>query len=122
MSDSPVVFLHNHLEVHRVATEFAVAAWRIAEKIPRGGGVVADQLKRAAVSTVTSIAEGANRAGDGEKRHKFSIARGEVGEAAAALELGAALGLIPAAEAEAARVLAGLVAAMLTQLIKRWGG
>ncbi len=85
-------------------------------------GPVADQLRRASVSTVTNIAEGANRAGAGEKRQKFSIARGEVGESAAALELGVALGLVPVGEAEAARGLAGRVGAMLTQLIRRWGG
>ncbi len=122
MSQSTVVFPHNNLEVHQVALEFSVAAWKLAEQVPRGGGPVAEQLRRASVSTVTNIAEGANRAGAGEKRQKFSIARGEVGEAAAALELGVALGLVPAAEAEAARVLAGRVGAMLTQLIRRWGG
>ncbi len=116
------VFRHNKLQVHGVALQFSAAAWKLAEQLPRGAGPIAEQLRRAAVSTVTNIAEGANRTGAGEKRLKFSIARGEVGEAAAALELGVALGLLPAADTEAARVLASRVSAMLTQLIRRWGG
>ena len=122
MSQPLIVFPHNKLDVHRVAVELAIASWRMAERMPRGSGPIADQLRRAALSTVTNIAEGANRLGTGEKRQKFSIARGEVGEAAAALEVAVALGLVPVADAEAARVLAARVAAMLTQLIRRFGG
>ena len=55
--------------------------------MPRGDANLADQRSRASVSTVTNIAEGANRLGATEKRQKFSIARGEVGEAAACIEL-----------------------------------
>ena len=87
--------------------------------LPRGNANLANQLSRSSVSTVTNIAEGANRLGTGEKRQKFSIARGEVGEAAACIELAAALGLVPRPEAEAALVLAGRIAAMLTRLIQR---
>lgn len=122
MSEPVPAFPHNKLDVHRVAVEFSVASWHMAAQMPRGSGPLADQLRRAALSTVTNIAEGANRLGVGEKRQKFSIARGEVGEAAAALEVAVALGLVPVPEAEAARVLAGRVAAMLTQLIRRFGG
>jgi len=90
--------------------------------MPRGHGNLADQLSRASVSTVTNIAEGANRRGAGEKRQKFTIARGEVGEAAACIELASALGLVPGLEARAAQILAGRVAAMLTRLIQKFGG
>ena len=55
--------------------------------MPRGNANLSEQLSRASVSTVTKIAEGANRLGTGEKRQKLSIARGEVGEAAACIEL-----------------------------------
>lgn len=90
--------------------------------MPRGHSSLADQMGRASVSTVTNIAEGANRLGTGEKRQKFSIARGEVGECAACIELAAALGFVPSPDALAAQVLAGRVAAMLTRLIQRFGG
>ena len=122
MSDSSVVFPHHKLDAYHVSVEFAVAVRALIERMPRGNANLADQLARAAVSTVTNIAEGANRLGTGEKRQKFSIDRGEVGEAAACIELAAALGLVPRPEAEAALVLAGRIAAMLTRLIQRFGG
>ena len=122
MSDCSVVFPHHKLDAYNVSVEFAVAVRALIERMPRGNANLADQLSRASVSTVTNIAEGANRLGTGEKRQKFSIDRGEVGEAAACIELAAALGLVPRPEAEAALVLAGRIAAMLTRLIQRFGG
>lgn len=122
MSNPPVLFPHHKLDAYNVSLEFAVAVRALVERIPRGNANLADQLSRASVSTVTNIAEGANRLGAGEKRQKFSIARGEVGEAAACLELASALGLVPVPEAQAAMVLAGRIAAMLTRLIQRFGG
>lgn len=122
MSDSPVVFPHHKLDAYRLAVEFAVAVRALVEHTPRGHANLADQLSRASVATVTNLAEGANRLGTGEKRQKFSIARGEVGEAAACIELAAALGLVPEPEAQAALARAGRIAAMLTQLIHRFGG
>ena len=83
--------------------------------MPRGNANLADQLSRASVSTVTNIAEGANRLGTGENaRSSPSLP--------ACIELAAALGLVPRPEAEAALVLAGRIAAMLTRLIQRFGG
>lgn len=122
MSDSPIVFPHHKLDVYAVAVEFAVAVRALIAHMPRGNAVLADQLSRSSISTVTNTAEGANRLGSGEKRQKFSIARGEVGEAAACIELALALGLVPQPEAKAALVLAGRIAAMLTRLIQRFGG
>lgn len=120
MSDSSVVFAHHKLDAYRLALEFAVAVRALIARMPRGHAALADQLSRASIATVTNLAEGANRLGTGEKRQKFSIARGEVGEAAACVELAAALGLVPAAEAQAAIALADRIAAMLTRLIQRF--
>ena len=122
MSDPTVVFPHHKLDAYRVALELAVAARGLVATMPRGHAGLADQLSRASVSVVMNIAEGANRSGTGEKRQKFSIARGEVGEVAAGIELASALGLVPGAETAAALELASRVAAMLTRLIQRFGG
>ena len=120
MSNPSVVFPHHKLDAYTVSLELAVAARSLVSRMPRGNANLADQLTRASVSTVTNIAEGANRLGTGEKRQKFSIARGEVGECAACIELAAALGLVPSADAAVAMLLAGRVAAMLTRLIQRF--
>ena len=71
-------------------------------------------------NTALLIAEGANRYGAGQKRQRFSEARGECGECAAGLEQAMALKLVPAADAEQATELAARVAAMLTGLLRRW--
>jgi four helix bundle protein len=80
---------------------------------------LADQLLRAATSVALNLGEGANRYSVGEKRAAFSIARGECGEVAVAVEVGARLGLIPEADAARLLELAGRVAAMLTRLVQR---
>ena len=46
-----------------------------------------DQLRRASTSVVLNIAEGANRQSPLEKRRHYIIARGSLGEAAAALDI-----------------------------------
>ena len=55
----------------------------------------------------------------GQKRQRYSEARGECGEVAAALELLMALDLVPRTEAEATLALAARVGAMLTRLVAR---
>ena len=74
---------------------------------------------RASGGVVLLIGEGANRYRAPQKVQRFSEARAECGEAAAAAELLATLKLVPTAEAQSLCELAGRVAAMLTGLIRR---
>ena len=101
MSEPVHTFPHNRLDVYRVAIELAVLVHRLRDRFPRGNAHLADDMNRAAQSVVCNIAEGANRLGAGEKRSRFSIARGEAGECAAAAELAGAIGLVPSADAAA---------------------
>ena len=112
-------FSHKRLDVYRVALEVAARSRTLAERVPRGFKPFADQLLRAAGHTVLLIAEGANRYTAGQKRQRYTEARGECGEVAAAVELLATMRLVPSAEAAAVEHLAGRVAAMLTRLIQR---
>lgn len=52
----------------------------------------------------------------------YPLARGEVGECAAALELAGRLGLAAPLEVAGALTLADRVGAMLTRLVRRFGG
>ena len=54
-------FPQHRLDVYRVAVELAQKTREAAKSIPRGDRSLADQMKRAATSTVLLIAEGANR-------------------------------------------------------------
>ena len=80
-----------------------------------------DQVSRVAPTeaTVLLIGEGANRYSAGQKRQRYSEARGEAGEVAAAAQLLAVLYLVPQTDADTIIALAGRVAAMLTRLIQR---
>jgi four helix bundle protein len=113
-------FAHQRLDVHRVALEMASRSRNIADRVPRGYRSFADQLLRAAGQTVLLIGEGANRYTAGQKRQRYTEARGESGEVASAVELLASLRLAPQAEANEIMHLAGRVAAMLTRLIQRY--
>ncbi len=115
-------FAHHNLHVWHLSKELAVLGRHIAKDIPRGDRDLADQLKRSATAPVLLIGEGANRLNDGEKRQRFNEARGEACEAAVAVELGVALGLVQSERADKMITLADQVAAMLTGLIRRHSG
>jgi len=112
-------FPHHKLDAWRVAVELATKGRKLAERIPTGDRDLAAQLRRSSTASVLLIGEGAGRRTAGNKRARFSEARGECSETAAA-ELAAALGLVPATEAREVVHLAGRVAAMLTRLIQRF--
>jgi len=113
-------FPHHRLEVYNLALEMAVHAKKIADGIPRGHRGMADQLLRASASVVLNIAEGANRMTPGAKRQRYTEARGECGEVAAAVELLMILDLTPVSYCEAVLELASTVGRMLTNLVRRF--
>ena len=113
-------FSHHRLDVFRVALEMARRSRDLADRVPRGYRSFADQLLRAAGQTVLLIGEGANRYTAGQKRQRYTEARGEAGEVASCVELLATLRLAPRVEADELMHLAGRVAAMLTRLIQRY--
>jgi len=112
-------FAHQRLDVYRVALRMAERSRELADRVPRGYRAFADQLLRAAGQTVLLVGEGANRYSSGQKRQRYSEARGEAGEVASAAELLATLRLAPLPDCDAVIALAGRVAAMLTRLIQR---
>lgn len=119
MHDNPHSFTHHRLDAYRVAIQMAQQAKLLADRVPRGYRSFADQLLRAAGQTVLLIGEGANRHTAGQKRQRYSEARGECGEAAVAAELLASLGLLPRRDIEPLMESASRVVAMLTRLIQR---
>ncbi|MCE9580052.1 MAG: four helix bundle protein [Deltaproteobacteria bacterium] len=77
----------------------------------------ADQLRRASLSVVLNLAEGARRRGR-DRTHFFRIAAGSAAEARAALDAAAALGLIAESDAAAAWAQFDAVLAMLWPLTR----
>jgi hypothetical protein len=62
MSHASFPFPHSKLDVFHVALQLAAQARRISVRVPRGYRSFADQLKRAAESTVLLIGKGRQRA------------------------------------------------------------
>ena len=105
---------HERLDVYRVALTLHREVEAIARGLPRGYGALKDQMRRAAISTVCNIAEGANRWSPKDKASRYKIALGECGECAATLDLA---DRADAARIQAAKGAAYRVASMLAKLV-----
>jgi four helix bundle protein len=77
-----------------------------------------DEALRAAKGACLNCAEGAARVTRADKARVFAIARGEVTEAAAAIEIAALLGCAKQDDADRVAALADRAVAMLTRLIR----
>ncbi len=119
MSDKPRALSpslpHNRLVAYAVAVELLRAVHRAGI---RDAGL-RDQAMRAAKSAALNVAEGAGRVTRADKARAYAIARGEAGEAAAALELAACIGAASQAAADRCGALASRLVALLTGLIGR---
>ena len=78
------------LDVYRVALEFQSRAAGLAL---RADAVVRDQLRRASLSIVLNIADGAGQRSRAQTRHLYAIARGSAMESAAILDVLRSLGV-----------------------------
>ena len=112
-------FAHHRLDAYRVALDLFRGVETIAARFPRGHSDLRDQLRRSAAATVRHIAEGANRLHAADKAARFTVAKGEVGECDAVLEMAAILGLAPRPAVDRLRGFSDRVAAMLTGLVRR---
>jgi four helix bundle protein len=112
-------FGHQRLDVYRLALDLFVDVERIAGDLPRGHADLKDQVRRAAAATVRNIAEGANRVHPRDKAARFMVARGEVGECEAALQMIQLLELASSALVDDLRRKSDRIAAMLWGLIRR---
>ena len=85
---------YERLDVYQTALQQLLNAHEIAGLLPHGQGELADQIKRASLSSVLNIAEGCGKFNQLEQRRFFGIARGSAMECAAALDAMEILGLI----------------------------
>src|SRR5262245_30773507 len=77
-----------------------------------------DQATRSAKSAALNCAEAANRSFPKDKARVFAIARGEAGEAAAAVEIAVTLGAAAEASMHKVNTIAQRLIAMLTRLCR----
>lgn len=101
------------LDVYGVALEFQSLASVLAL---RADAVVRDRLRRASLSVVLNIAEGAGQRSRAQKRHHYAIARGSAMESAAILDVLRGHGVASHLEWRQARSLVVRSVQMLTKL------
>jgi four helix bundle protein len=81
------MFSHEKLEVYKRSLEFVDLVLPVLKQLPRGNREIVDQLKRASISLLLNIAEGAGKAAPDDKKRYYSIARGSTLECAAIFDL-----------------------------------
>lgn len=111
-------FDHEQLDVYAAAMDFVALAYEIIDALPAGQGELADQLRRASISIVLNIAEGAGEFSKAEKARFYRIARRSATECAAVIEIGRRLEFVGPDPAGSARELLLRVVSMLTNLVR----
>ena len=119
-SSNPYPFPYQKLDAYVVALDLAAASKRLADKVPHGYRTFADQLLRSGGRVPLLVAEGCCRRTPAQKRQRFGEARGECGEAGAAAEVLAVLGLVPVEDARKVHDLASRESAILFGMVRRF--
>jgi len=105
-------FALQDLDVYVCAREFAARV----HALPLPDDELRDQVRRASKSCFLNLAEGLPADAPGLRRRAFALAAGSLCESAAALDLAAAIGLLPEGEAAELVALASRVKRMLRAL------
>ena len=110
-----------NLIVWQKAMELVRVVYRISKKFPADERyALTDQLRRAAVSIPSNIAEGYGRASKKDYVHFLAIARGSLYETLTQLQVAQDLGYVDLGAS--LEDIADDVGKMLTSMMKRYGG
>ena len=116
----PRVTSYRDLTVWQKAIALCENVYRLCRRLPRSETFgLADQLRRAAVSVASNIAEGHARGQTGEYMRFLAIARGSLAELETQLEIAAKIGYLEECETRPLLDAADEVGRMLAGLLKR---
>ncbi|MBO5905897.1 MAG: four helix bundle protein [Kiritimatiellae bacterium] len=115
-----VEFNYRKLVVWQKAMQMVGLVYAELKKLPlEEKYALTDQIRRAAISVVSNIAEGAGRSTNKDYSHFLAIARGSLYELMSELEIAEQLGyIIVSTEIES---LAAEIARMLGSMLKKYG-
>ena len=118
-SSSALVPDHRSLKVWQVAMSLAEDIYRSTRAFPAAEKFgLTSQVRRAAVSIASNIAEGNGRASTKEYVHHLSIARGSLREVSTLVDLSTRLGYLAKSDVPRLEELENHIGRMLTRLIK----
>lgn len=112
-------FDHEKLDVFGVALDFVISADELSRAATRGDGhgELADQLRRASLSILLNLAEGAGEYAAREKARFYRLAKRSATECAALIEVYRRLGLADERVAGEARSTLLRIVSMLVRLV-----
>lgn len=112
------VLAHEKLDVYQCAVRFLALSAQVLDALPTGNSVVADQLKRAALSIPLNIAEGTGKSSEADRRRYYGIARGSAMECGALLDAARVLGLGTKERLDEGKALLVRIVSMLTKMCR----
>lgn len=116
---SPIQRLdYENLDVYRCAIEFLAFAFQVINSMQRGDGELRDQLKRASISVVLNIAEGAGKPSVPERARFHAIATGSAMECGALVDVCVIAGRLEPQVAEHGKGLLVRIVSMLTRMCR----
>jgi four helix bundle protein len=108
---------YRDLRVWKTAFELTLEVYRITDTFPRSEQFgLTSQIRRAAISVVSNVAEGHSRTTRGEFRNFLSIARGSTREVEVHLLLAEQLGYVESSILAKARDHCDAISRMITNL------
>jgi four helix bundle protein len=111
---------HENLQCWKEAVELVTKIYRETQAFPaREQYGLTAQLRRAAVSVPSNIAEGVARHGNAERKQVFFVARGSLSELETQVIISVNLGFLSKIVADGILVCSGRIGAMLNGLIRR---
>ncbi len=116
---SPSHLHFQRLDVYRLAVRFLGRCEILCAAMPAGRAYLRDQLRRAALSIVNNIAEGAGEFAPNDKARFYRMALRSCTECAATVDAGAEIGIVGEEARDEALQHAARIVSMLTRLIAR---
>lgn len=111
---------HKNLEVYKKALQFTKLVYKITDGFPKSEQFgLSSQIRRAAVSVISNIAEGSSLTSDKEKSRFFEVSRGSLVEVDTQLEIAFLLHYCQKENLDELSPICHQIFAMITGLIKK---
>lgn len=109
---------YEKLDVYQCALQFLAVSNKLAETVPKGNASLRDQLKRASLSIVLNIAEGAGKPTTADRQRFAAIARGSAMECGAVLDVCRILDIADESTTVEGKKLVVRIVSMLTRMCR----